>query len=103
VTLHAQPFATHVIGLAKCCVGVTTQRSEFHRQIGACLLEQQDLAPSRRVTIDDRRQLFDVGFDRVDAVLGERRALRQNQSQRLPDVTDLVPGDCRLAEWFGSR
>ena len=48
------------------------------------------------MTVRDRRQLFDLDFDRLERVLGLRLGVGDHHGDRLADVADLVLRDDRL-------
>jgi hypothetical protein len=76
IALHLETLAPDVRSIAKCRVGVAADGSERHREIGAALLEQQDVMLPRNPAIHDRRQFFNDQRDRPDPVLGQRRPVR---------------------------
>ena len=57
--------------------------------------------PSRRAAIGDRRQLFKIQDERPDPVFGERRAIRQDDRDRLADITQATRCNDRLKEPLG--
>ena len=64
--------------------------------VAAGFLEQQACGAARRLAVGNRRQRFDVERDGVECVLGQRRAVGDNDGDRLADVAHFVVGDDRL-------
>ncbi len=69
--------------------GIAAHGVELDRQIGARLLEQQRLVPRRHVPVGNRRQRLDLDLDQADRILGNGRALRQHQRDRLAHIAHL--------------
>ena len=94
--LHDKVLAAGVGRVAERRVRVALHRRQRDDVIAAGRLEQQAFVLARGLAVGHRRQRFDVERDRIERVLGERRAVGDDDRDRLADVAHLVLGDHRL-------
>ena len=98
VAMNAKGFAPHIGSVREHRLDVALVADQRGRVIGAGLLEQQHLAAARHMAIGNGRQSVDDNLDRLQRVLRERRAIGENDRERLTHITHLLVGDHRLLE-----
>jgi hypothetical protein len=98
VPLHPEALAARIGGIPAGRGGIAQHGVKLDREIAAGFLEQERFVLRGGVPVRHRRQLLDVDLDRLQGVLGERRAFRQHQRKRLAHIADLGMGDHRLGE-----
>ena len=95
--LHGKPLAAHVMRGLEGRIGVAAT-DLYARCIGPGVLVNQHRAIVRRLPAQDRRQVLDLGRDQRGGVLGDVRAGRDHDGDRLADIADLVGGERQLQE-----
>ncbi len=96
MALDAEMLAAGIGRVLERRFGVAAHGRHGVGDIGADLLEQQHVVLARRVAIRHRRQRLDIDHDRFERILGNRRAVRHDDGDRLADIAHLVVGDDRL-------
>ena len=104
MALHLESFAPDIGGRLERCLRVPAQAGERQRAIAGSALEQQrcplpffpclrERVGVRAGTIHHRRQGLDVERDRIERVLGGRRAFCQHERDRLADIAHFLVRD----------
>ena len=103
MALHAEAFATRIVGLLERGICIPHARGEDGRVVGAGLLEQQRFAACGHDMIGDRRQFIDLDPDERERVFGDGLLGRDNDGDGLADIAHLVARYHRLQVGLGLR
>ena len=99
VALHLEPFAAHVRRVAECRFGVALHGGERGCDIAPRCLEQDHAASFGGSCVRRHGKRRDIDRDCFGRILGDGRAVGDDDGDRFADIADRAVGDDRLLEW----
>ena len=93
VALHPEALAPHVRRVLERGVGVAAHRGQRRGAVRRRAVDQQSVVRARS---GGRRQRFDIELDRFQRIFGRRRAVGDDDRDRLADIADLAVRNDRL-------